>query len=310
MTPLATYLARRARRRARRAHRGLTLLEVLVSIGIIAMLGTLIYGAFDGMRRSREGIKRTGDRYHEGRSALARMTRELSSAFVSLNRPLDQRLLTRQTLFVGVTRSPVDRVDFTSFSHIRTTRDSHESDQNELSYFGSDDPNSKAVDLVRRESSVLDEDARRGGVVQVLAHDVDALNLAYLDPQTNEWVEEWDTMQASGQTDRLPSQVRIILTLNRGVGEEPVQFMTKVSLGMQTAIGLPTAVLGQLGLGGGTDPNNSSNTSSGGNTPRAPGSPIQPQGPAGAMGRPAAGDPSRLFGGGSGAARPTGGGRQ
>jgi len=237
-------------RRARIGQRGLTLLEVLVSIGIIAILGTLIYGAFDGMRRSRESITRSGDRYHEGRSALTRMTRELESAFVSLNRPLDARLLTRQTLFVGVTRSPVDRVDFTSFSHLRTTRDAHESDQNELSYFGSDDPNSKAVDLARRESWNVDEDARRGGVVQVLAHDVDALNLAYLDGLTNEWVEEWDTTQAAGQTDRLPAQVRIILSLNRGVNEDPLQFMTKVPIGMQTAIGLPTGVLGNMGLDG------------------------------------------------------------
>lgn len=287
-------------RPARSAQRGLTLLEVLVSIGIIAILGTLIYGAFDGMRRSREGIKRTGDRYHEGRSALARMTRELQSAFVSLNRPLDERLLTRQTLFVGVTRSPVDRVDFTSFSHLRTTRDSHESDQNELSYFGSDDPNSRAVDLVRRESSVIDEDARRGGVVQVMAHDVDALNLAYLDGLSNEWVEEWDTTQATGQTDRLPSQVRIILALNRGVGEEPIQFMTKVSIGMQTAIGLPSGVLGSLGLGG------AGASSAGGPGATGPGraAPSLP-GPGAPGGKALPGDPSKLFGGPS-----AGGGRK
>jgi len=73
----------------RRAHaRGLTLLEVLVSVGVLAMVATLIYGAFDGMQRSRVGLSRIDDRYHQGRQALTRMSRELQSAFLSLHTPL------------------------------------------------------------------------------------------------------------------------------------------------------------------------------------------------------------------------------
>ena len=167
----------------RRLQRGLTLLEVMVSIGILAVIASLIYGAFDGMRRSRESITRKGDRYHEGRSAIARMSRELQSAFISLHRPPEgSNVSIRQTLFVGTTRAPVDRVDFTSFSHRRTGKGTHESDQNELSYFGSRDPETGAIDLVRRMSPHIDDDARRGGVVQVLVHDVESVDLAFLDP--------------------------------------------------------------------------------------------------------------------------------
>ena len=237
------------RRRVHTRARGLTLLEVMVSVAILAVIATLIFGAFDGMRRSREGISRVGDRYHEGRTAIARMSREISTAFISLHRPVDTRLLVRQTLFIGTTKGSVDRVDFTSFSHRRTGRDTRESDQNELSYFGSADPSSRAIDLARRESANIDEDARRGGVVQVLARDVDSLDLSYLDGISGEWSEEWDSTQSLGQTERLPAQVRIALALNRGLGEEPLMFVTKVSLGMQSPIGLAQAGLGLGGLG-------------------------------------------------------------
>ena len=38
------------------SQRGLTLIEAMVSIGILALIGALIYGAYDGMHRSRKGI--------------------------------------------------------------------------------------------------------------------------------------------------------------------------------------------------------------------------------------------------------------
>lgn len=249
-------------RQGRRARqRGLTLLEVMVSIGILAVIASLIYGAFDGMRRSRESITRSGDRYHEGRSAIARMSRELASAFISLHRPDNTTLYVRQTLFIGTTRSPVDRVDFTSFSHRRTGKGANESDQNELSYFGSRDPDTGAIDLVRRMSPNIDEDARRGGVVQVLAHDVASVDLSYLDPMSNTWVEDWDSTQAS-HAERLPSQVRIQLVLNQGVDQPPLVFTTKVPLGMQAPIGLDKlqAALNDLNAASG----NSGNGSTGG----------------------------------------------
>ena len=61
--------------RNRRRERGVTLLEILVSLGILALIATLIYGALDGMARPREGLSRIGDRYHQGRTALNRFTR-------------------------------------------------------------------------------------------------------------------------------------------------------------------------------------------------------------------------------------------
>ena len=139
----------------RRRLRGLTLIEIMVAISILSMVSVLIYGAFDGLSRGKKGLGRLNDRYHQGRMAIDRLARELSSAFVSQHVPLVPSLIRSQTVFVGVNSSPADRIDFTSFSHRRLVRDSHESDQNELSYFGSPDPAVPGkVDLAVRYSVV------------------------------------------------------------------------------------------------------------------------------------------------------------
>lgn len=214
----------------------MTLLEVMVSIGILALIGTLIYGAFDGMAKAKKGLSRINDRYHQGRGAIARISRELQSSFISGHQPLDINLSVRNTAFVGHDSGDSDRVDFTSFSHRRFGKNLHESDQNELSYFMSRDPDSDRMDLVRREAKTIDLEPGKGGVVQVLAENVASFDLAYLDPVTGEWVDSWDSTQAAGQLGRLPAQVKVTLILNGGIGDRPLKLVSKTPLAMQTPL--------------------------------------------------------------------------
>ncbi|WP_437570552.1 type II secretion system protein GspJ [Sorangium sp. So ce542] len=223
------------RRRRRRAG-GVTLLEVLVSVAILAIIGTLIYGAFDGMSRSRAGISRISDRYHQGRGAIARVSRELQAAFLSRHQPADKNIAVRLTAFTGEDSSPADRVDFTAFAHRRLLRNAHESDQCEIGYFGSRDPERDKLDLVRREAKFIDLEPTRGGVVNVLAEDIESFDVRYLDPITGEWVDSWDSTQPAAQFERLPSQVWVTLVLNGGPGGEPIKFETKVPIAMQVPI--------------------------------------------------------------------------
>ncbi|MEP7051409.1 MAG: prepilin-type N-terminal cleavage/methylation domain-containing protein [Pseudomonadota bacterium] len=228
----------------RRFTRGFTLVELLVAIVILSLISVLIYSAFSSMKRSREGIQRVEDRYREGRLAMARMTRELQSAFISLHTPLNTQLLVEKTAFVGTTGMPADRVDFDSFSNRRLDRNSHVSDQCELSYFGSANPEQSGVtDLARRVSTTLDLEPRKGGRVEVLATDIDLFDLQYLDPLTGSWVDTWDTTQTlTGQPARLPLQVRIVLVLNGGSregaarGQQSIRLVTKVSPPIQNAL--------------------------------------------------------------------------
>lgn len=233
--------ARTYRRLARRAdERGFTLIELLIAIAVLAMISMLLYGAFDGLERTKDGVTRLSDRYHQGRAALQRIAYELSSAYISAHAPPDQNLVAVRTAFIGERESPADRVDFNCFCNRRFDKDAKESDQAEISYFGSLNPDgSGQTDLARRVSPRLDLEPERGGRVDVLATDLDLFELTYLDPATGDWTDKWDSTQALGQQNKLPLQVRVLLILNGGArvsadhGRQPLRFITKVALGLR-----------------------------------------------------------------------------
>jgi general secretion pathway protein J len=234
--------ARRLLQRLRaRAHaRGFTLIELLIAVGVLAMVSMLLYGAFDGLERTKAGVTRLTDRYHEGRSALQRVAYELSGAYISAHAPPDQNLVAVRTAFVGVRDTPAARVDFNCFCNRRFDKDAKESDQAEVSFFGSPNPDgSGEIDLARRISPHLDLEPEHGGRVEVLASNVDLFELEYLDPATGEWTEKWDSTQALGQQNKLPLQVRILLMLKEGTrtsaerSRQPLRFITKVALALR-----------------------------------------------------------------------------
>jgi len=224
--------------RRRRRH-GFTLIEVIISIAILAAITTLLFGASSALKRSKDGLSRVQDRQREARLAMARITRELQSAYLSAHMPLNQALLVQKTIFKSERGTPADRLDFTAFANRRLDKNSHVSDQCELSYFGSPNPDgSGTTDLVRRIDTEIDLEPTRGGRIEVLATDIDLFDLQYLDAQTGQWQENWDTTQSTGQPDRLPLQVRVILVLNGGRrssaerGRGTIRLVTKVGLNM------------------------------------------------------------------------------
>jgi general secretion pathway protein J len=220
----------------------MTLLEVMVSLAILAMMALLIFGVFDSMSRGKKGEAMRADRAHQGRAAVQRIARELQTAYVSLHTPTNTSLVTRTTAFIAQTGGTYDRVDFAAFAHKRYERDAKESDQCEIGFFVTRDPDAnEKMDLVRREQTPIDMDPRKGGVVNVLAEDVRSFDLKFLDPQTGTWVEQWDTTQVTGQPGRLPLEISIALVLN-GVGDgPPYTFQTKTTIPIQQPLtfGIP-----------------------------------------------------------------------
>jgi general secretion pathway protein J len=230
------------KRRARVRARGMTMVEVMVAIAVLALIAVLMHGVIESLSRGKKGEEARADRAHEGREALQRIVRDLSAAYLSMHVPSVQALVTGKTAFVGHSSLPFDRVDFTAFAHKRTDRDSHESDQAEVGYFVVRNPDfPDKMDLVRREQTPIDFDPLKGGIRNVVAEDIDQFNLRYLDPQTGQWVETWDSMQVTGQPNRLPLEVKITLVLN-GVGGGPqYAYTTKVFIPIQQPLsfGIP-----------------------------------------------------------------------
>lgn len=235
-------LRRALTRRSRRSRAGMTLLEVLVSLGVLAMISLLIYGAFDSLSRGRKGEAMRVDRARQGRDAVDRITHEIQSAFLSMHNPQSTALVTRQTAFIASNNSTFDRLDFASFAHRRIEKDAKESDQCEIGYFVVKDPDKdEKMDLVRREQAPPDYEPKKGGVVNVLAEDVELFDLRFLDPLTGQWLEQWDTQQLTGQLNRLPLEVKITLVLKPVKNSPPYRFVTKAILPMQQPLsfGIP-----------------------------------------------------------------------
>lgn len=226
---------------------GFTLLEVLVAIAVLAVLSMLLYGAFAGLKRTKEGVERINDRHREARMAMTRMVRELQSAYLSAHEPVPPTRPVQKTVFKGTAGIPGDRIDFVAFAHRRLDRDARESDQCEISYYVASNPDKPGVvDLLRRESALIDLIPEHGGRLEVLATDVNLFDVAFLEPLTIQWLESWDSTQATGQLGRLPTQVRITLVLNggrrsaRGRAQAPIRLITKVALPIQRALTFAT----------------------------------------------------------------------
>jgi general secretion pathway protein J len=212
--------------------RGLTLLEVLIDISVLSLVSMLIYGAFSVINKGRVVSGQLSERYRLGRMAMTRMTRELSTAYLSMHVAAVPALNVRTTAFIGTSR----RVDFNAFAHRRIEKDAHESDQCELSYFVASHPkNDKMIDLARREQVIIDDLPGKGGVSQILVDDIDTFSLRFLDPTTGLWTDLWDSTSPAANLGRMPLQVEINLVLKGGPGGEPIRLRTKTPL----AISLP-----------------------------------------------------------------------
>ncbi len=191
----------------------MTLIEVMIAMTIFAAVGALVYGGFAQTSHAKTKLERQLNRYHELSSALERMVRELSMAYVSVHYNPLSSLQAMRTAFVGKDSGFGDRIDFTSVSHTRIYRDARESDQNEISYFVTDHPTGEGKVLARRMSPRIDEKPQEGGRVEVMLEDVLEFELEYLDAVNWEWQSNWDTTTGTGQVNRLPAQVRIKLTV-------------------------------------------------------------------------------------------------
>ena len=211
--------------------RGMTMIEVMVAIAVLAGIAVTIHGVMVSLSNGKKAEGMRADRAHEGREAMQRMVRDFSAAYLSMHVPQIQALMTNRTAFVAKSSTPFDRIDFTAFAHQRTERDSHESDQAEVGYFVVKDPDvADKMDLVRREQTPIDYEPLKGGTVNVVCEDVEQFDLRFFDPMTGLWVETWDTQQISGQPNRLPLEVEITLVL-KAVGNAPsITYRTKVFL--------------------------------------------------------------------------------
>ncbi len=189
--------------------RGFSLVELLIAIGITAAIGAMTLGAFRQVDHAKEITRAQGDRYAAARSALSRLSREVSMAFLSDNFDRTRYRNERVTLFAG----REDELLFTTMAHQRLYRDAKESDQALVEYVVESDPDHAGEEaLFRRSKARLDDEPDRGGRKDLVADHVASFRIRYWDAKRKEWVREWTTKSVD-RANELPTRVRFELEI-------------------------------------------------------------------------------------------------
>ncbi len=218
-----------------RRQRGFTLMEVMVAIGITSLMGAMVAVSFNSSFQAQEVVTDEADHYRQVRIAMARMTREIGSAFVSdkydPSRYRDQN--ERPSNFIGER----DKLLFSSFAHQRMYVDAKESDQMVVEYRVDSSPDRDAKgrkDLLRRVKAIVQDRMERGGTEDILLEGVQKLEFEYWDSDRKEWDDEWDTRRTERKS-KLPSRVRINLYAEDESGKE-VRYSTQVRIMLNTEL--------------------------------------------------------------------------
>lgn len=197
--------------------RGLTLVEIMISLAIMGMMMVLAWSTIRSASDARGNFVRIEERNHELRIGLARLVRDLESAYLSDNE--EKNLDNRRTLFIGKS----EEVRFSSFGHATLWADANESDQTTVVYYLDDDRQAAGKDaLYRKELRRPSNERWEGdpGELDVLLRDVEKLQFEYWDWKDKKWQETWDSTKVDAEDKRLPSRVRITVTYKNGRGDE------------------------------------------------------------------------------------------
>jgi general secretion pathway protein J len=207
----------------------------MIALAITAIMGSLIAGAFNSGFKAKEVVEHDVEYYRGLRTAMSRITREISAAFVSdhydLTRFRDQN--DRPTNFIG----EKNRLIFSTMSHQRLYADAKESDQMVVEYSvkaSTDRDAHGRMDLIRRENPILDGPMDRGGTEDVLMEGVRQIQFSYWDTDKKDWVDTWDTRQIDKKSI-LPVRVRITVFTKDESGKD-VRYVTQARIMLNAEI--------------------------------------------------------------------------
>ncbi len=207
--------------------RGFTLLELLVAIGIVAVLLSILYSTFNAVVRSTEQVEDVAEVSLMARISLSLMTRDLRSAYW---RPPQPGIPSGFSLFVGTDEErdgrPSDSLSFTALSHARVIDGNQDPALSHLDYALAAVPDQSTWVLLHREETNL---LSLSGVTLEefeLAEKIHGLNLRYFDGEI--WSNEWDAVERNA----LPKAVEIRIIFRDGSGHQrPFTTITDIPLG-------------------------------------------------------------------------------
>jgi type II secretory pathway component PulJ len=139
------------------------------------------------------------------------------------------------THFIGES----NKINLATLGNVRTFQDSKESDQNEVGYslkscsspttMGGGNTSSSQC-LVRRVSTLIDEDVEKGGDETVLLENITEFKLKYIGKGKDEWVEEWKTDNRGDTVTQGMFPTAVEITISTEVNKRTVTLSTVAAL--------------------------------------------------------------------------------
>ncbi len=198
--------------------KGLTLLEVLVSISILAIIMAAIYGAYSTNVEAIQLARHNSEVYQMARIVFERMTKDLESTFLEIPLYSDSPELGLIGKNREIDGKPADRLDFTTLTHIPLTDEGLQTDLCEVGYKIVEDEENEEFVLYRRDDGVVDSDFTEGGYSGELARMVTALDIVFENSEGEEF-HDWNTLEEE-HAETLPSLITIRLTIRGKQGRE------------------------------------------------------------------------------------------
>ena len=195
-------------RTARHRRSGFTLIEVIVSLVLVAGIAAFTFSSLRSTFAMRDFMERQDATDRSARVALQKIERELRLAFLTKN---TAAVNTYYPVFVGKNNGDADMLWFATFAHRRMYHGTPEGDQAEITIWTDDSDDGDTKILYHRESARIDEDPDSGGTILPLANGVVKFDLDFLDSTTGDWSEEWSS--TGNELNKLPRAVQILLVI-------------------------------------------------------------------------------------------------
>jgi type II secretion system protein J len=198
--------------------KGLTLLEILVSITVIGLVMGLVYGAYTSNIEAIELGRQDSRVFQTARVVLDLMRKDLESAFLGAHRADKGYPLGMVCENQEIEGRPADRIDFTALTHLSSGEGDVETDLCEIGYYLVEDKEEGGLILYRRDHGILDKDLAAGGRLDELTTMATELDITFWDDEGTEY-PNWNSLEEP-HGGELPSLIRVRLNLKDSFGSE------------------------------------------------------------------------------------------
>jgi general secretion pathway protein J len=197
-------------------NRGFTLVEVMISAAILALIVSMLYIAFASSVKTMEAGTEGGEIFRKAGVVLNRMAQDISCARL----PSEEEEASTQYAFIGEDKTEDDvPQDTLTFISTALPLQGPSTGIKQVGYYIAPDSETDKLSLFMKENTTpaLGNSAENAGKGMLLAEGIEGLDLTYYDIQGREW-KRWDTTTPVFAR-KLPQLVRISLFFKDDKGE-------------------------------------------------------------------------------------------